>query len=148
MSSQPINNLRLQETLHSFIRERLTDSRVYIHFTGERSVSEKIMREGFRYSDSFDKTAVEISSSKIDIKYKYQLYRDYGSFLIVICIPLKCFETHKSRGIDTKQDTLFNLGLSKLDLQEELEYQLAPKYILGYIDLEENRIFKNENYSE
>ena len=148
LSSRPINNLQIQETLFSFIRKSLSDSRVYIHFTRERSVSEKIMREGFRYSDSFDKTAAELSPSKIDIKYKYQLYRDYGSFLIVICIPLKRFDAHKSGGMDTKHDTLYNLGLSELDPREELEYQLAPKYVLGYIDLEENRIYKNENYSE
>ena len=148
MNPGPLHSLRIQEILLSFIRERLNDSRVYIHFTGDKSVSEKIMSEGFRYCDSFDKTTAEISQSKIDIKYKFQLYRDYGSFLIVICLPLILFDSHKSKGMDTRHDTLYNLGLSEFDPGEELEYRLPPKYIFGYINLEENSICKNDQYSE
>jgi len=147
MISRSLHSLRIQETIQNFIRESLNDSRVYIHFTMDKSVSEKIMSEGFRYSDSFDKTTAEISQSKIDIKYKYQLYRDYGSFLIVICIPLTLFDTNKTKGMDTKHDTLYNLGLSDFDPGEELEYRLSPKYVYGYINLEKVSTFKNEKYS-
>lgn len=129
-----------------FIQERLNDSRVYIHFTKDKSVSEKIIRDGFKYTDSFEKTTAEISHSKIDVKYKFQLYRDYGSYLIVICIPLPLFDNYNSIRLDTKHDTLYNLGLSNHNPQEELDYTLLPLYIYGYIDLKNNKIYKNEDY--
>jgi hypothetical protein len=147
MSRRPKHNLQIQETLLDFIREKFTDSRVYIHFTGDKSVAEKILSEGFRYSESFAQTTSEISLSKIDIKYKIQLYREYGNFLIVICLPIILFETRKTRGMDTQHDTLYNLGLSDFDPGEELEYKLPPQYIFAYIDLESNSIYKNEQYS-
>lgn len=106
------------------------------------------MNEGFRYSDSFDKTTSEISRSKIDIKYKYQLFKDYGDFLLIICLPTILIDTNKTKGMDTQHDTLYNLGFSEFDPGEELEYRLPTKYIFGYLDLEKNKLFENDQYSK
>lgn len=136
----------IQETLLRFVQDRLDDSRVYIHFTRDQSVSEEILRVGFKYTESFDKTTVEISLSKVDLIYKYQLYKDYGNFLVVLCIPLSRFVGSKSRPVDTRHDTLYNLELSTYFHGEELEYLLPPEYIFGYIDIEKNIIYKNDRY--
>ena len=129
-----------------FIQERLIDSRVYIHFTGEKFISEKIVKEGFKYAYSFEKTTVEISHSFVDVKYKFQLHKNYGNFLIVICIPLSLFDNYKSKGTTTQRDALCNLGLSDHHPEEELNYTLSPRYVYGYIDLKHKKIFKNEHY--
>jgi len=146
MTSRPRRVVEIQETLLNLIRERLIDSRIYIHFTGDKSVSEKIQREGFRYSESFDKTTAEISQSKVDIIYKYQLYKDYGKFMIVICIPQFLIERIELKKIDTSHDSLYNLGLSEYNPEGELDYTLPAKYIYAYIDLEKNIVYKNEFY--
>jgi hypothetical protein len=136
----------IQKTLLGFIQDRLVDSRVYIHFTRDQSISEEILRAGFRYTESFDKTTAEISGSKVDIIYKYQLYKEYGSYLVVICIPLSRFVGHGSRPVNTRHDTLYNLDISAYFPEEELEYLLPPEYVCGYIDIQKNRIHKNMQY--
>ena len=122
------------------------DSRVYIHFTSEKSLSEKIVREGFKYSYSFDKTTEEVSHSLVDLKYKYQLHRSYGNFLIVICIPLHLFENFKFKGTTTEHDAIYNLGLTDHHPEEELDYTLSPEYVYGFIDLSHRIIHRNERY--
>ena len=134
----------LQEPFIKLIQEKLKDFKVYIHFTREQSVAEKIAREGFMYTDSFEKTATEISRSKISIKYKFQLYRDYGNYLIIICIPLPLFDNFASRKVDTRHDVMYNLGLCEHFPEKELDYSLSSKYIYGYIDLKNNKFHKND----
>lgn len=134
----------LQEPFIKMIQERLKDSKVYIHFTGEQSVAEKISREGFKYSDSFEKTTAGISPSKISIKYKFQLYRDYGNYLVIICITLPLFDNLASRRVDTRHDVMYNLGLCEYYPEKELDYILSSKYIFGYIDLKNNKFHKND----
>ena len=146
MSSRPNRLPVLHETFLSFIQERLIDSRVYIHFTREKSVSELILKDGFKYSYSFEKTTEEISQSPVDIKYKFQLHREYGNFLIVICIPLPLFARKTSRGRNTRHDAFYNMGLSEYHPREEMDYTLSPEYVYGYIDLKRNKIYKNEGY--
>jgi hypothetical protein len=134
----------LQEPFIKMILEKLKDSKVYIHFTGEQSVAEKIAREGFKYTDSLEKTTAEISPSKIAVKYKFQLYRDYGDYMIVLCIPLLLFDNLASRKVDTRHDVMYNLGLCEHHPEEELDYTLSSKFIYGYIDLMSNKFHKNE----
>ena len=122
------------------------DSRVYIHLTREQTISEKIVKDGLKYSYSFDKTTEEVSHSLVDLKYKYQLHRSYGNFLIVICIPILLFENFKSTGTTTEHDAIYNLGLSDHHPEEELNYTLSPEYVYGFIDLKHKIIHRNERY--
>lgn len=144
MKSEKKPPAALQEPFINLIQEKLKEFKVYIHFTGEQSATESICREGFKYSDSFEKTTAGISPSRISIKYKFQLYRDYGNYMIIICIPLPLFDHLASRKVDTRHDVMYNLGLSEHHPEEELDYTLSSKYIYGYIDLKNNKLQKND----
>jgi hypothetical protein len=134
------------EKTTGFINSKLKDCNVYIHFTREKLIANRILKEGFKYSDSFYKTTQEIVDNSVDLTYKLQIYRPYGNYLIVICIPKSLFEISKDYIKSNPQFSFIDNIISEFNSNENLEYTITPEFVLGFIDLEKNLIFENESF--
>ena len=130
------------------IKPRLEDSMLFIHFTSQKLVAESIIQQGFKYSDSFYKTTQQISSFEIEFVYKFQLYREYGDFLMFFCIPETVFWLIQKNLWSPKNDLLMELGISLNNSDDELNYLLPPMFVLGYVDLKNQIFISNERYLE
>lgn len=136
----------ISEKVKDFINSRLTDSKVYIHFTSRKEVATKIILEGFKYSESIYKTTQEVIQNSVDLNYKLQLYRPYGNFLVVISIPKDLYEFSNSYIKSNAQFSLIDNILSDYFKDEDLEFKLPAEFMLGFIDMENSKIFKNDLY--
>jgi hypothetical protein len=136
------------ELISNFINEFFSSSRVFIHHTNDIEIARKIITEGFLYTDNFYKSTEELTSNEIDIIYKMQLYKYYGNYVIVICIPNHLFQQTKKEDINWDNDILEEIGVSESYRQNDFNYKLPSKYIKGYIDLSNNQIVDNEGFQK
>lgn len=136
----------LPDKIRSFIQTNLSDFRVFMHFTSDRSVAEQIIKEGFKYSESFYKTTQEISRDIKDLDYKLQLYRQYGDFLIIINIPKELLDFAQKENEPIKHDSLVDSAISLYNSNDDLGYKLSSIFIKGYIDVNNNTIIKNNGF--
>ena len=94
-----LNEIRKTHRYSSFFTEKLFeekplhfllgnagDSSVFIHYTKEQSDAMNIIKEGFRFADSFYKTALPVSRDRLDLLVKHNSRKSFGDYLIVLCI--------------------------------------------------------------
>jgi hypothetical protein len=134
-----------------FIFENNKDQRIFMHYTKEESNARKIIREGFRFADSFYKTAMEISRDQLDLKIKHNSRKYYGDYIIIISISNDIINYYsmelRKAGITSYS---FENVLTELppfrNENSDLVYQLSARFIKGYInhrtgDIEKNPLF-------
>jgi len=136
----------LPDEIRSFIQSNVSDFRVFIHFTSDKSVAEQIIKEGFKYSGSFYKTTQEISSDLRDLVYRLQLYRQYGNFLIILNIPKELFDFAQKENEPIKHDSLVDSAISLYNSNDDLGYKLSSIFIKGYIDFNNHTIIENNAF--
>jgi hypothetical protein len=138
----------LSEYILDIVKPQLSFCKVFIHFTDDKSIARDILHDGFGYSDYFLNSSIEISLDLIDIRYKYGLYKAYGDFLVIICIPLSHFNYFPLMESKSKHDVLYNLGLCEDLPTNELEYLLKNTYVYGFIDLQEPEFHLNDHFGK
>ncbi len=145
-SQQKQSSNRISESVVKFIFGELINSKVFIHYTREKSTADNILKAGFKYSDSIYKTTQEVINNPIDLTYKLQLYKPYGDYLIVISIPTYIFDFAEKNTRSYKQAILIDQVLSKYNPAEDLDYTLPATFIRGYVNVESNTIVENNAY--
>lgn len=144
--SYEIPTYKIPSPIIRFIHSPLEDSRVFIHFTYDTSTAQQILESGFKYTDSFHKTTEEISADLIDLHYKLQLYRRYGNFLLVICIPKDLFNFALHQARSHQKNSVIELGLSFYTPNEELDYTIPSFFVKGYVNFENNSVVENKGF--
>ncbi|MGE0088636.1 MAG: hypothetical protein AB7S50_04080 [Bacteroidales bacterium] len=129
-----------------FIFSELNNSKVFIHYTREKSTADNILKAGFKYSDSIYKTTQEVINNSVDLTYKLQLYRPYGDYLIVISIPIFIFDFAEKNSRSYKQAILIDQVLSNNNPDEDLDFTLPASFLRGYVNVENNIIVENDAY--
>jgi hypothetical protein len=121
-----------------FLLENQKDSRVYIHYTKEEIVAENIIKEGFRFADSFYKTALPVSNDRLDLLIKHN--------------GRKSFE-HYASELDRKglkDYSVENILTEKAPFRNEnadLVYELPNKFVKGYINHHTGEIKANPEFN-
>ncbi|PKP36442.1 MAG: hypothetical protein CVT98_07900, partial [Bacteroidetes bacterium HGW-Bacteroidetes-15] len=59
--------------IQDFILDNEQNQVLFIHYTKDEETVKRINQEGFRFADSFYKTAEAISNDKLDLVYKHNL---------------------------------------------------------------------------
>lgn len=130
--------------IHNYIGELFKDLRVFIHVTNEKEIADNILKEGFKYSENFHKSSEEVTDNIIDLKYKLQIYKNYGKFVIIICIPLKLHKVTKPGELKLDKDIFVEYGISEYNPANELSYKLPSRFVRGYVDTGNMQIVNNE----
>ena len=136
----------VSEKITSYINRNLNDYKIFVHFTSEKQNAERILKDGFKYSESIYKTSQEIIESSVDLNYKLQLYRPYGKYLIVICIPKLLFEISNEYQKSNNQFSLLDNILSDFNPENSMEYTLPSIFVHSYIDMESKIIIENKSF--
>jgi hypothetical protein len=141
----------LEEDPMNFIVENNTDIQTFMHYTKEESDAKNIIQEGFRFAESFYKTALPVSKDKLDITIKHHSRKFYGEFLILICIAKDIVNFYSMEldkaGIKSQsyENILTDITPSTDDNSDRI-YQLPPQYIKGYINHRTGEIVKNPSF--
>jgi hypothetical protein len=141
-----------EENVLDFVFSTVKDSRTYIHYTMDEEIAGKIMNEGFRFVESFYKTALPISNDKLDLMIKHNNKKYYGDFIIVICISDDIVRHYSAE--------LENSGIKEYSFENVItEYQpeknensdnvylLSAHFIKGYINYRSGKIVVNPSFN-
>jgi len=140
------SNNMIFEIFSGFINDNPIDSRVFMHFTRDRTIADSILENGFKFADCFYKTTQEFTLNKVDLNYKFHLYKDYGTYLIVFSIPKDLFENSPfDEKLDTKISLIENGFCDEIE-DDYFNYILPAIFINGYFDLQKNSIIRNEKF--
>ncbi len=147
------NDLLSSEFIKKFILENTEENNTYIHYTAEKEIAHKIIKEGFKFSSNFHKTAELITNDEIELSYKHSLRKLYGNYIIVICISKKIFDFYLNElKIKNKHDILSveqMLVEQPVEIDENSEdlYTLSNKYIKGFLNYITGEISENPEFN-
>jgi hypothetical protein len=135
-----------------FLLENQKDSRIYIHYTKEEDDARSILKDGFRFVDSFYKTALPVTKDKLDLLIKHNSRKSFGDYLIVLCLSDKVFD-HYSSELDNygiKGYPVESILTEKPPFRNEnadVVYQLPNRFIKGYINHQTGEITMNRDFN-
>jgi hypothetical protein len=135
-----------------FLLENAKGSRVYIHYTKNEDDANNIIREGFRFADSFYKTAIPVSDDKLDLLIKHNSRKSFGDYVVVICLSDKIFDHYSS---ELERNGLKGYSVENIltetnplkNENDDIIYQLSNRYIKGYINHQSGEITRNPDYN-
>jgi hypothetical protein len=134
-----------------FILENEKELRIYIHYTKEEKDAKNILQNGFKFAESFYKTALPVSKDELDLVIKHNSRKFYGEFLIIICISndIVNFYSMELEKAGIKNHYFENILTEKPPSRNDnsdLEYQLPFQFIKGFINYRTGEIFKNPGF--
>jgi hypothetical protein len=144
------NRLFEDKTLN-FILENEKDSNIYIHYTRDENDATNILREGFKFIDSFYKTALPVSDDKLDLMIKHNSKKDFGDFLLVLCISNEIVRYYSEELEKTGEKSFFfeNILTETPPIKNDnsdMVYLLPYQYVKGYINHRTGEIFNNPGF--
>ena len=146
------SDLFTSDYIKKFILHDVNEINTYIHYTAEEEVAKKILKEGFKFSSNFHKTAELITNDEVELVYKHSLRKLYGNYIVIICISKKIFDYYinelkdkNKHNIVSVEQILVEKPVEKDDNLEDI-FTLSNKYIKGYINYISGEITKNPEF--
>jgi hypothetical protein len=136
------------DLIHGYVKDHIHHFRVFIHVTNKQEIAEKIIEDGLRYSDNFFKSAEEISGSEVDLNYKLQLYKHYGKFVMILCVPRQIKHERKDNTSLVDKDYFVEKGICVYEPGCELCYRLPSNYVKGYVNIESLTVKDNPGFGK
>jgi hypothetical protein len=136
----------------NFILENEKDSKIYIHYTRDENDAKSILSEGFKFVDSFYKTALSISNDKLDFMIKHNNRKSFGDYLIVLGISneiIKYYsEEMEKAGVKNYffENILTESPPVKND-NADIVYLLPNKFVKGYVNHVTGEIISNPDFN-
>ena len=142
----------LEEDTTNFILENDDSLKIYMHYTRDEADARNILKVGFRFANSFYKTALPVTRDKLDMIIKHNSQKYYGHYLVIITISKDLVSRFLS---DIKKAGLKNLSYENLltespplkNENSELVYVLPHQFIKGYINHITGEIIRNPDYN-
>jgi hypothetical protein len=139
------------ETL-GYILENVSDSKIYIHYTKNEADAKSIIKDGFRFVESFYKTALPISNDKLDLVIKHNSRRYFGDYMIIICISNKIVNLYSSEldkaGItDYFIENILTETLPVKNENSDLVFLLSEHFVKGFINHTTGEIVRNPDFN-
>lgn len=142
----------LDEKVLQFILENITAAKVYLHYTKKQEDAENILKEGFRFADSFYKTAFQITGDRLELVVKHNSKKYFGEFIVVICISENIIRFYN--------DEIIKAGIKNCHFENILTerpaiindnadtiYTLPPQYVKGFINYTSGKIYYNPAFN-
>lgn len=141
----------LNENTIDFIFNNGSDFKTYIHYTKEEKDAGNILQSGFRFTESFYKTALPVSKDKLDLTIKHNSRKYFGDYFIIICISndivnFYSMELEKAGIKNYFFENVLTENLPFMNDNSEIVYQLTPRFIKGYVNYRTGEIFKNPQF--
>jgi hypothetical protein len=141
----------LEESTIQFMLENDKDLRIYMHYTKDESAARGIIHEGFKFADSFYKTALPVSKDKLDMIIKHNSRKFFGDYLIIISISndVVNFYSMELEKAGTKNYLFENILTEEPPVRNDnsdLIYQLASQFVKGFVNLRTGEIISNPGF--
>ena len=146
------NDKLFEEKTLSYILENVSDSKIYIHYTKEEADAKSIITNGFRFADTFYKTALPVSNDKLDLIIKHNSRKYFGDYLIIICISNKVIDSYTSEldkaGINNNFiENILTETPPVINDNSDLVFLLPEQFIKGYFNHKTGEIVQNPYFN-
>jgi len=146
------NDKLFEEESLSFILKNVSDSKIYIHYTKDEVDAKSIITNGFRFAESFYKTAMPVSDDKLDLIIKHNSRKYFGDYLIIICISDRIIERYSSEledsGISSSSvENILTEAQPERNENSDMVYLLPVQFIKGFINLRTGEIITNPDFN-
>jgi len=146
LTSNKNSSNKIFDSFFGFVNENHIPSRIFIHFTRDKTIADSILENGFKFAECFYRTSQEVTLNNVELKYKFNLYKDYGNYLIILSIPKELFENSPFDENSDQKISLIENGLCNEIKDDYFNFILPNIFINGYFDLLKNNIKRNEKF--
>jgi len=131
------------------ILKNFKDCYIFLHNTKEFDIVEKIMNEGFIFESQLPHSTDSVNPNEaIEVTYFLFLRKDYGSYTIIIAIPKVTYELYAdvANSKDVGIEEVLTITKPYYSDNDELNYTLSPRHVLGYFNLKTSEFYQNRNW--
>jgi hypothetical protein len=136
----------------NYLFENVDNLKTFIHYTKDENDAISILTRGFRFVDSFYKTALPITNDKLDLIVKHNNRKYYGNYIIVICISNNVISRYSS---ELKKSGISNFNIENIITEEPISrnensdpvFVLPNKFVKGYINHVTADIINNPDFN-
>lgn len=141
----------LDKRFSDFLFENDDEINLYLHYTAKESIAKKIITEGFKFVNSFYKTAEYIYNDELYLIHRHHEHKQYGPYVLVICISKKTFNyySHELSKLNAKNISVEQILTEKapfIDENADEIYTCPKQFIKGYFNYLEGTIKENTEF--
>jgi len=142
----------LDKEFSNFLFEEEKEIKLFLHYTAKKDVAQKIIKEGFRFVNSFYKTAEYIYNDELYLIHRHHEHKQYGNYVIVICVSKEIYnyyseELNKLHAKNIAVEQLLIEEPSYIDDNSDEIYILPKQFIKGYFNYKDGTIVKNPDFN-
>ncbi|MGM0406867.1 MAG: hypothetical protein ACQERU_02735, partial [Bacteroidota bacterium] len=126
----------LDRKFSHFLFEDYNEIKLFLHYTAKEYVAKKIIDEGFKFVNSFYKTAENIYNDELFLIHRHHEHKQYGHYVIVICISKDLYNYYsealnKIKAKNTAVEQILTEKSPYTDENADEIYILPKQYIKG-----------------
>ena len=141
----------LDNRFSNFLFENDKEIKLFLHYTAKENVAKKIIKEGFKFVNSFYKTAEYIYNDELYLIHRHHEHKQYGDYVIVICIAKDKYNSYSEelarlRAKNTAVEQILTEQTPVIDENSDEVYILPKQFIKGYFNYIEGTIVENPDF--
>lgn len=142
----------LEDQIMQFMFEDEITMKIFLHYTRDENIAQKIMGEGFKFVNSFYKTAEPIINDQLDLMYKHSMHKFFGPIVVVIAVSNKVYhfyeeKLHDLHVLDVKTEQILTETKPEINENSDEVYLLPNQYIKGYFNYVSGDIVTNPDFN-
>jgi len=142
----------LNDDIYDFLFGSKEDVKIYLHYTRTKVVANDILDGGFKFVNSFYKTAELVFNDKLYLIHRHNEHKQFGEYVIVISISKKIFnhytqELSKIKAKNVAVEQVLTEVPNYTDDNSEEVYTCPKQYIKGYFNYIDGTIIRNSAYN-
>lgn len=136
----------------NFLFENDKNTKLFVHYTPRQDVATKILKEGFKFVNSFYKTAEYIYNDDLYLVHRHHEHKQYGNYVIVICISKDTYDHYsnelgKLRAKNISVEQILTKTSSYKDENSDDIYTCPKQFIKGYFNYTNGTITPNPEFN-
>ena len=140
------------DNILNYIFKDTKDKKLFLHYTQEKTIADKVLKEGFQFRYSFYKTAYKITLDRLDLIYKHSRSKYFGKNVLILSISTEIYNyyTEELKKISPPEafvEQILSEASPFHDENNDVVYALSNKFVKGYFNYETGEMTDNPEFN-